>query len=139
MDLPDRAKLQDIRPAMLWALGRIGTRVPLDGPVNNGIVPVDAVVNLLRPLLASDRQEPMADLAMMLMARKTGYRHRDLSDEQRQPCVAWLSQRAAPPHYGQLVEQGGQLDREETDRVFGEALPKGLRSMAAVLPNLASR
>jgi hypothetical protein len=33
----------------------------------------------------------------------------------------------APPHFVQLVREGGLLDSEEQGRVFGEALPIGLR------------
>jgi hypothetical protein len=39
----------------------------------------------------------------------------------------WLNEHNAREHPKQLVAEGGQLDAEEQGRVFGEALPKGLR------------
>jgi hypothetical protein len=41
--------------------------------------------------------------------------------------LAWLAERGASEHAMKLVRDGGRLEREEQDRVFGEALPKGLR------------
>ena len=66
-------------------------------------------------------------LAVMQMARRTGDRYRDLDDKQRREVVDWMQGNDAPEHFIELVTEGGTLDSEEQGRVFGEALPQGLR------------
>jgi hypothetical protein len=68
-----------------------------------------------------------AALAIMQMARKTGDRYRDVSPACRDKAVAWLQRSGASPHFAVLVEQVGQLERQEQSLVFGESLPRGLR------------
>jgi hypothetical protein len=74
-----------------------------------------------------DYDDPMAYLAVMLLSRRTDDRYRDLSDKLRTQILAWLTKRAAPQHFLQLIEHSGTLDREEQGLIFGESLPKGLR------------
>jgi hypothetical protein len=50
-----------------------------------------------------------------------------LDDATREDVVDWMQAISAPEHLQHLVRDGGSLDREEQGRVFGEALPKGLR------------
>ena len=71
--------------------------------------------------------DPMLQFALVQLARRTGDRYRDVNDEVRSRVLAWLGEAGAAPHNLQLVREGGQLDTEEAGRVFGEALPKGLR------------
>jgi hypothetical protein len=40
----DKRSMQPARPAMVWALGRIGARMPVYGPLNRG-VPADAAAS----------------------------------------------------------------------------------------------
>ena len=47
--------------------------------------------------------------------------------EVRRAAADWLQDNNAPEHYVHLVLEGGTLDSEEQGRVFGEALPAGLR------------
>ena len=39
----------------------------------------------------------------------------------------WLAAHGAGQHAIALVREGGQLDADEQNRVFGESLPRGLR------------
>ncbi|HTN75106.1 MAG TPA: molecular chaperone DnaK, partial [Pirellulaceae bacterium] len=125
-DLLPKKKLEPVRPALAWALGRIGQRVPVYGPLNT-VVPAEQAtqwLDVLRQLPGNDAQ---LLLAVMQLARATGDRYRDLDERVRRETSEWLQGRDAPAHLVQLVTIGGALDVEEQGRVFGEALPKGLR------------
>jgi len=126
LELMDRRKMQPVRPAMIWALGRLGARVPLYGPLNT-VVPTEAAGKWLSALIQSGGDDPMDQLAAMQLARRTDDRYRDLPEALRREAVAWLTAHDAPPHFLELVEQGGTLGQEEQGQVFGESLPRGLR------------
>ncbi|MGQ9576048.1 MAG: Hsp70 family protein [Thermoguttaceae bacterium] len=126
LDLLPRRKMEAARPAMAWALGRIGARQPVYGPLNT-VVPAEKATAWLKRFMELDFDDPMAHLAVMLLARRTDDRYRDLPGKQRNEVLAWLARHAAPGHFFQLVEQSGALETQEQDLVFGEALPKGLR------------
>jgi hypothetical protein len=111
---------------MVWALGRIGQRVPLYGPLNT-IVPRDKAAKWTETLLSLTYDDPVLNIAAMQLSRRTDDRHRDLSDKLRAEVIDWLTDRHAPDHTIQLVRLAGRLDSDEQDQVFGEALPKGLR------------
>jgi hypothetical protein len=69
----------------------------------------------------------MASFAVVNLARRTGDRYRDLPDDQRHAVVSWLTDRRASEHAIKLVREGDELAADEQDKIFGEALPKGLR------------
>lgn len=126
LDLLPKRKLQPLRPAMLWALGRIGTRVPVYGPLNS-VVAAEVVGAWLRRLLELVAGSPESCLAVMQMARRTEDRYRDLPDRLREKVLTWLLRNEAADHFVALVRCGGVLKAEEQTMVFGESLPKGLR------------
>jgi hypothetical protein len=123
--LPHR-KLQTARGAMLWALGRLGQRAPVYGPLNT-VVPRERAAAWLQTLWRCSPGEPIDQLAVMQLARRTHDRHRDLPDHVHSEAVDWLSSCQASSHLVELVRAGGRLDAEEQGRVFGESLPQGLR------------
>jgi hypothetical protein len=125
-DLLPKKKLESTRPALAWALGRIGQRVPVYGPLNT-VVPAASAAQWLRALMDLGSGDPAVLLAVMQIARKTDDRYRDLDDTARREVAAWLARHDAPAHLIDLVTSGGALDTEEQGRVFGESLPKGLR------------
>ena len=126
LDLLPRKKLESIRPAALWAIGRLGAREPAYGPLNT-VVPPEQAGNWAGQLLASDSFDAMTPFALVNLARRTGDRYRDLPDAMRNAVAIWLADRRAGEHAIKLVREGGELAADEQDRVFGEALPKGLR------------
>jgi hypothetical protein len=126
LDVLPRRKMEPVRPAIAWALGRIAARRPVYGPLNS-VVPVETVDDWLGKLIRRDDDEAMLDFAVMQSARRTDDRYRDLPEKTRAKVVRWLESRGSPSHFVELVRDGGQLDDEEQGLVFGEALPKGLR------------
>jgi hypothetical protein len=126
LDLLPKRKMETVRPAIVWAIGRLGARTPLYGPLND-VVPAETAGTWLKRLTDSFGGDPAGQLAVMQIARKTDDRYRDLPPKQRGLAAAYLRKENAPGHFIALVETGGTLDREEQGLVFGESLPKGLR------------
>jgi len=122
----DKRSMQPARPAMVWALGRIGTRIPVYGPLNR-VVPVEAASRWLGALMGVRVPDETDKLAVLQLARRTGDRYRDVDDRLRREVIDWLESHHAPAHFAELVAALGTLDREEQGRVFGESLPKGLQ------------
>jgi hypothetical protein len=123
--LVDNKRWQAARDAMLWTIGRLGNRVPAYGPLNT-VVDIETVEPWLEALVRYPQPTASAwQLAVMLSARKTGDRYRDIDATLRSSLVKLLS--AAPEHYRQLVEEGGQIKAEESTQIIGESLPLGLR------------
>ena len=77
--------------------------------------------------MAMRQEAETSPLALMQICRKTGDRYRDVSEKLRGEVLAWLKARQAPPHFLQLVAEGGELEAAEQGMVFGESLPQGLR------------
>jgi hypothetical protein len=126
IDLLAKKSMQPARSAMIWALGRIGTRQPLYGPLNT-VVPADTAAGWLAKLMSTREPGDLETFSAMQIARRTGDRYRDLDDTVLREVVDWMQSVNASPHQVQLVQEGGTLDREEQGRAFGESLPKGLR------------
>jgi hypothetical protein len=126
LDLLPKRKMESVRPAMVWAVGRIGARVPLYGPLN-AVVPAETAAAWIRRLIDTAGGDPVGALAVMQLARRTGDRYRDIPEKLRETVLRWLAAMPAPGHFLDLVSSGGRLDREEQGMVFGESLPKGLR------------
>ena len=118
--------LATIRLTMVWAIGRLGARVPAYGPLNT-VVPTEDAGNWTGQLLASDSLDAITSFSLVNLARRTGDRHRDLPHDLREAVIVWLTDHRGGEHAIKLVREGGELAADEQDRVFGEALPKGLR------------
>ncbi len=126
VDLIGKRKLESVRPAIAWALGRLGSRVPVYGPLNT-VVGAGLVAPWLQRLMEIQMDDRSLAFAVMQMARRTQDRHRDIEAKMREDVMAWLQDHSASEHLIRLVAEGGQLDEEEQQQAFGEALPKGLQ------------
>ena len=124
-DLLGKKKLAPARSAMAWAIGRLGSRTPLYGPLNT-VISTEVATRWLSTIRSQKETDPMDLLAMMQIARKTDDRYRDLSEPERQTAAKWLTQKSAPQHFREMILTGGTLDHEEQQQVFGESLPVGL-------------
>jgi molecular chaperone DnaK (HSP70) len=123
--LPKR-KLEKASATMIWTLGRLGQRVPLQGPLNT-VVPVQHAAKWLEVVLNRSGEGPTSNMAAMQMSRRTDDRHRDIDAALRERVIERLSDRGAAEHLIQLVRSGGSLDEEERGAVYGESMPIGLR------------
>lgn len=126
LDLLPRPKMQPVRSALAWTLGRVAARVPVYGPLNT-VPRATTVSKWLERVFDVLVDEPMLSFAAMQMARRTGDRYRDISDDLRKDVLNWLTEQQASAHFLELVREGGVLEGDEQSLIFGEALPKGLR------------
>lgn len=111
--------------AAVWALGRIGARVPAYGPLNT-VIPADTAAKWAEQLTKLPEKTRETAFALMHLARFTDDRYRDLPDVTRKNVLEWMSVQKSAARLTTLVKDGGTLDSEEQDRAFGETLPPGL-------------
>jgi hypothetical protein len=127
IDLLNRAAFEPVHNAMIWSLGRVGGRVPVYGPLNL-VLPVSKVSEWIDLLLrTADLRSAGVQLALMQLTRKTGDRFRDIDNVLRTRVIDRLTTVSAPPHFLQLISEGGTLQGEEASLILGESLPAGLR------------
>ncbi|GEJ58191.1 Hsp70 family protein [Anaeromyxobacter diazotrophicus] len=112
-------------PHLLWAVGRLGARVPFHGSGHACVAPEVAEAWLARLLAVPARP---ADLVFPVaqLARMSGDRARDLAPEARDEALAALRRAGASPALLRTVEEPVALEVADEQRVFGESLPAGL-------------
>jgi hypothetical protein len=125
-DLASRPVPDAVRSAAIWAIGRIGTRRPVYGPLNTVLAP-EVAADWLRRAMKLPGSDLMEAFALMQLARKTGDRYRDIDESLRGEVLKWMERLEAPRTYRRLVREAGALEAEDQGTVFGEALPRGLR------------
>ena len=114
-------------PQLWWAVGRLGTRVPAYGSAHD-VAPATAATAWLERVLALDwKAVTPAAFAATLLARLSGDRERDLDEALRTRVIQRLRAARAPASWLRMVEEIATLDEADTGRMFGEALPPGLR------------
>lgn len=126
VDLINKPKLKSARDAMTWAVGRLGQRKPVYGPLNSVVGPAE-VEDWLLPFLVQDKATPMEHLAVVQIARRVDDRYRDLGPDCRKKVLAWLTKTRAHERLVLMVRDGGVFDAEQQGKVFGESLPHGLK------------
>lgn len=110
-----------------WAIGRIATRSPFYGSAHN-LLSAEHVSYCLPELMNYDwRKESYIGFAAVMMTRMTGDRTLDINDDLRQQVITKLKQSKAPDSWIEMVSKVKILTEAETKRVFGDALPNGLR------------
>jgi len=111
----------------LWAIGRIGARVPFHGSAH-AVVPAERAAAWLEALLALDwKRTDGAAQAAANLARMSGDRARDFDPELRARVIAQLEAAQAPAGWIERVRSVVALDEAGERSVFGEALPLGLK------------
>jgi hypothetical protein len=115
------------RAQELWALSRLGARMPLYGPLDR-VIPGDIATRWLEALLALPLSATESTArAMIQLARHTGDRERDVSPEIRGRLREWLAPLPRAQRLTEVLENPDTaLDDQEQDWIFGEALPAGL-------------
>lgn len=110
-----------------WAFGRLGARVPCYGSAH-GVVPRETAERWLRWLLEHDwKRTSFAGFAAALMARMSGDRERDIESSLRHTIMERLRASKAPNSWIRMVSEVSKLDEADERRIFGEALPPGLK------------
>jgi hypothetical protein len=114
-------------PVHLWALSRIGARVPLYGPLNL-VVPPQKVAEWTKKLLAWDWPDPeKVAFPLAQLGRRTGDRTRDLDDATRAALATVVRAMPGGERAVVLVEQVVALEAREERVALGDTLPAGLK------------
>ncbi len=111
----------------LWSLGRFGARIPLYGSLNC-VVPPETAADWIAALLDLRELTHETASAIVQLARLTGDRARDVSDEVREFAMARLLESGVADE--RMIERLRNFvtpDRDDVARTYGESLPKGLQ------------
>jgi molecular chaperone DnaK (HSP70) len=110
-----------------WALGRVGARIPFHAGLQS-VVPAAQAEEWLAALLELDwKKTATVGFAAALISRMTGDRERDISPALRAKIVERLRASKAPESWLGMVVEVKELDAADEKRIFGEALPPGLK------------
>jgi hypothetical protein len=115
------------RAQELWALGRLGARIPFHGPLDQ-VIPSEEASLWLHSLLSLGLEATdFLARALVHLTRRTGYRVRDLPAEDIELLSEWLRQIPQAERYLELLTHPeAALFSQEKEWIFGEALPAGL-------------
>lgn len=114
-------------PVHWWALGRIGARMPLYGPLN-AVVPPEHPSRWLEQLLDAEWPDPeKAAFGAASLGRRTGDRARDIGDDLRARLAERLHSIPGADRTARLVEEVVSLEAREEKVALGDSLPPGLR------------
>lgn len=125
IELMPKRKVEPVRGAVLWAIGRLGAREPLYGPLNT-VLDAKLASRWCDEVMAANADVKAQAFTLMQLARRTNDRYRDVAPTTTDKVVEWLGQHEVSQHVIELVRDGGQLDEEQQRTAFGESLPKGL-------------
>ncbi|HTP28358.1 MAG TPA: molecular chaperone DnaK, partial [Anaeromyxobacteraceae bacterium] len=111
---------------LLWAVGRLGARVPFHGSGHACVGP-DVAERWLERIAALPAKR--ADLAFPVaqLSRMTGDRARDIGPEAREIALRILAEARAPESLVQPVRELTALEAADEQQIFGESLPAGLK------------
>ncbi len=127
LSLLERLESGEDSNASWWAVGRLASRSLFYGSKHT-IIDKDEIEIWLEPLTELNWKENyQAAFAVVLMCRKTGDRTLDVSEVWRNSVIEKLTTSRLPNSWVDMVENVKSLNEEETQQVFGEALPSGLR------------
>ena len=111
---------------VVWALGRLGARIPV-ADAAHCVVPPNVASEWLGRLLDLDwRESDEAAFAVAQLARASGDRSRDVEESLRLRAARRLDDAGAPPDWSRAVLEPQAMGEKAEQRVFGEALPLGL-------------
>ena len=112
--------------SLLWAIGRVGARTPLYGPLSSVVLPQETA-RWLDALVSVKITSPDLIAAIVQLAGVTGDSLRDLDERERQRAAARLRDSGAADEALRALEQPVMRSAVDASRVFGEPLPSGLR------------
>jgi molecular chaperone DnaK (HSP70) len=108
-----------------WALGRLGGRAPLYGPLDRLVGP-EVAAGWLERLIATSVTGDEATFACVQLARRTGDRSRDVPDELRARARAWLERRGVEARALRPLDEVVQAELRTESDFYGDSVPMGL-------------
>jgi len=125
-ELLTKIKNEPENPSWLWSLGRLGARIPLYGPLHS-IVTAEIAGEWLKVLLDLSTFTAATGSAILLIARRTNDRSRDIDDAIREEAISRLMALGMAEESIQLLSKYIPPERADIVRSFGESLPPGLQ------------
>jgi molecular chaperone DnaK (HSP70) len=114
----------------LWSLGRLGSRIPLYGPLHS-VVPPKIAGEWLNALLDLSTFTAVTGSAIGLIARRTDDRSRDIDDAIREQAISRLTVLGIAEETVHLLSKYVPPERPDAVRSFGESLPPGLQVVSS--------
>lgn len=114
----------------LWSLGRLGSRIPLYGPLHS-VVAAEIVGEWLKTLLDLSTFTTVTASAIALIARRTDDRSRDIDEAIREQAISRLIALGTAEETIQLLSKYVPPERADAVRSFGESLPPGLQLVSS--------
>ena len=108
-----------------WALGRLGGRVPLYGPLDR-LVPAEVAADWLLRLLGLEDGGAEASFAVVQLARLTGDRARDVPPELRARALELLRGQGADARALRPLEEVVTSEVRTQAEFYGDSVPIGL-------------
>lgn len=113
-----------------WALGRVGARVPSYAGIQS-VIPRETASHWLVQLKLFDwKKNPNIAFAAALISRMSADRERDIEPGLRAQIIEALKASKSPESWIDMVAAFRELDEADEKRIFGEALPPGLKLIA---------
>jgi molecular chaperone DnaK (HSP70) len=128
--LLERIKREPDDAICLWSLGRLGARIPLYGSLHS-VVAAETAGEWLRALLDLPVFTAATQSAIVLLARRTDDRFRDINDALREQAIARLMTLGLADDTTQLLSRHVPPERADAVRSFGESLPSGLQVISS--------
>jgi molecular chaperone DnaK (HSP70) len=125
-ELLDRIKQEPANKNFLWALGRLGARIPLYGPLNCVVPRADAATWLEELLKLPEMTVDVASAVAQIGAR-TDDPLRDIDEDLRDAAISRLTATGAADELLESLRRYVEPARIDAQRIFGESLPEGLR------------
>jgi molecular chaperone DnaK (HSP70) len=123
-ELLERVRKDSRNAAWLWAMGRLGARQPLYGPLNSVVAPAVAE-RWIERLLALKEVTPDAAAAISDIGARTADPARDISETLAEQAAVRLAN-AGYKEAAERLRVVVAAARVEAGRIFGESLPEGL-------------
>ena len=114
----------------LWSLGRLGTRIPLYGPLHS-VVSAEIAGEWLKGLLDLPTFTAVTASAIIPVARRTDDRSRDIDEVIREQTISRLVARGIGEETIQSLSKYVPPERADAVRSFGESLPPGLQLVSS--------
>ena len=108
-----------------WALGRLGGRVPLYGPVDR-LVSAEVAGEWLRRLLACELSGGELVFAAVQLARLTDDRTRNVAEAERSKAIAFLESRQVEARTLRPLREVVTAEVRTQQEFYGDSVPMGL-------------
>jgi molecular chaperone DnaK (HSP70) len=125
-----RIEREPANQGYLWALGRLGARIPFYGPINCAVPRAVAEQWLSAFLRLRDLSSEVASAILQLGAR-TNDPERDIGDDLRHLAIAKLAAVGMADALIAGLREYIPPSRADALRIFGDSLPEGLRLVSS--------